>query len=77
MSAKDFNLVKQDFLRYADTVRKANTPDELRALLLADTQAPYHSYDMLDLIYLPDYLGNDLMECLGENLDEHGAPNGN
>jgi hypothetical protein len=77
MSAKDFNVVKLDFLRFAETVRKANTADELRALLLADTQAPYHSYDMIDLICIPDYLANDLGECLGENLDENGAPNGN
>lgn len=77
MRAKDFNAVKQDFLRYAETMRKANTAAEMRALLLADTQAPYHSYDMLDLICIADYLGNDLMECLGENLDEHGAPDDN
>ena len=77
MSTKDFNVVKQDFLRFADTLRKANTPDELRALLLADTQAPYHSYNMLDLLDIADYLASDLMECMGENLDEHGAPNGN
>lgn len=74
MSAKDFNVVKQDFLRFAEVVRKANTAAELRALLLADTQAPYHSYDMIDLIVVAENLGNDLMECLGENLDEHGAP---
>ncbi len=77
MSAKNFNAVKQDFLRFSETVRKANSAAELRALLLADTEAPYHSYDMLDLICTPDYLANALMECMGENLDEHGAPDGN
>lgn len=74
MSAKDFSVVKQDFLRYAETLRKANTAAEMRALLLADTQAHYHSYDMIDLIVVAENLGNDLMECLGKNLDEHGAP---
>ena len=77
MSAKNFNVVKQDFLRFADVLRKANTADELRALLLADIGASYHSYDMLDLLTVAEDIGFDLAECMGQNLDEHGAPNGN
>lgn len=77
MSAKDFNAVKHDFLHFAEVVRKAHTADELRTLLLADTQATYHSYDTLELLAVAENIGAALGEFMGENLDEHGAPDGN
>ena len=33
------------FVRMASVVAKANSPQELAALLLADTQAPYHTFN--------------------------------
>ena len=39
-------------------------------------EASYHGYDNLYLMDIAENIGSELMEFIGENLDEHGAPNG-
>jgi hypothetical protein len=75
MSSKpSFEDCKTALLRLAQVTAKAKTVAELRALLLADSGAPYHSYDVLvigcELINLADRL----QELIWEDLDEAGAP---
>lgn len=41
----DFESCKRDWLRIALLLAKASSAEELAALLVADTQAPYHSFD--------------------------------
>lgn len=69
-----FSVCQAALLRLAQTTAKARTSAELRALLLADIGAPYHSFDALTLacefINLADRLG----ELITEDLDEDGAP---
>ena len=69
----DFDSAKQRFMHFAEVVRKANSADELRALLLADTQAPYHSFDTLALHAVVETIGEELCECIGADLDEDGV----
>ena len=45
-----FDKSKAAFLRLANTLQAAETPAKARALLLADTQAPYHNFDVLALV---------------------------
>jgi hypothetical protein len=70
----DFDIAKQRVIHLADVLKKANTPQELRALLLADTQAPYHSYDMLELLSAVENIGCNLASVLSECIGEHGEP---
>lgn len=60
--------------RLAQTSAKAANVQELRALLLADIGAPYHSFDMLELATAPLHLGNRLSDLMLEGLDAEGAP---
>lgn len=70
----DFNEAKQRIIRLAGVLNKANTPQELRASLLADTQAPYHSFDLLELLSALENIGCDLASVLSECIGEHGEP---
>lgn len=70
----DFDIAKQRVIHLAGVLDKANTPQELRALLLADTQAPYHSYDMLAQLAAVESIGCDLASVLSECIGEHGEP---
>jgi 16S rRNA G527 N7-methylase RsmG len=71
-----FDGAKERFLRFADVVRKANTADELRAMLIADTQAQNHSYDMLELMSITENIGFELCRCMSETIDPDGIPLG-
>lgn len=72
-----FEHGKANVMRFSEVLSKAKTPQELRALMLADTQAFYHSYDMLQLISFVEGVGCLISECMGDGLDEEGAPDGN
>lgn len=71
---EEFNKAKQRVIHLAGVLQKANTPQELRALLLADAQAPYHSYDMIDLLMVVENIGCDVAAVLSECIGEHGEP---
>ncbi len=74
MSDLDFAFEKERFLRMAQAVAKADSPDSLRSLLLADTEAPWHSYDMLALLTEVECVGIGLAELMSDGLDAEGAP---
>ncbi len=74
--SKEFNEAKQRVIHLAGVLQKANTPQELRALLLADTQAPYHSYDMIELLMAAENIGCDVAEQLAAAIDEVGFMDG-
>lgn len=46
---------KEVFLRLAQAVAKADNPQALCALLVADTAAPYHSFSAMDF---PNVIAN-------------------
>lgn len=69
-----FEDAKQRFLCFSEAVKKANSAEELRALLMADTEAPYHSYDMLELMDSAENIGLELCFCMSETLDDDGIP---
>ena len=69
-----FNLCQAAIARLAKTVAKAANVQELRALLLADTHARYHSFDVLALSTNLVNLGDKLSDLILEGLDEEGAP---
>ena len=72
--AANFDEAKQRVLCFAAVLSKANSASELRALMQADTAAPYHSYDMLALLTAAENIGCDIAECMSEGLDFDGAP---
>lgn len=72
--AADFEEAKQRVLHFAAVLEKSNSAAELRALMVADRFAPYHSYDMLELLTAVENIGCDIAECLHEGLDFDGAP---
>lgn len=69
-----FNLYQAQIQRLAKTMAKASNAQELRALLLADTHARYHSFDVLELSTRLVNLGDALSSLILEGLDEEGAP---
>lgn len=69
-----FNLCQAALQHLAKTASKAGTAQELRALLLADTGARYHSFDVLALATNLANLGDALSNMILDDLDEAGAP---
>lgn len=71
-----FEECKADWLRVAGILNKAKDVDELAALLLADTAAPYHSFDLLAtttvLTNLGDRLGMLILECVDRHAGDEG-----
>ena len=70
----EFDAAKQCFLHFSRTLERASSAPELRALLLADTAAPYHSFDILRLLTVTEGIGGELCRLMEEGLDEYGAP---
>lgn len=70
----DFEAAKRRVIHLAGVLHKSDTPQALRALLLADTQAPYHSYDMIELLTAVENIGCDLAAVFSECIGEHGEP---
>ncbi len=60
--------------RMAGLVAKANTAQELAAFLLADTQAPYHTFDPLAyptiMANLADHIGMLLCDDMDDDQEE-------
>lgn len=54
-SEMNYTQCKEVFMRLAQSVAKADTPQELCALLVADTTAPYHSFSAM---YFPTVIAN-------------------
>lgn len=69
-----FEVEKAALLRFAHTLEKAKSPQELRGLLMADLAAPYHSYDTLALLTKVENLTYDLVDLMSNDLDEDGCP---
>lgn len=69
-----FDAEKSAALHFARVLEKAADPQQLRALLLADTDAPYHDHDILALFTRIEAIGYSLCELMSEDLDEDGAP---
>ena len=74
MSDATYSQCKSDWLRIASVLNKAQSTAELRALLLADTTAPYHSFDVLAMVTPIVNLGDTLANLIMDGLDEAGAP---
>lgn len=70
----EFNKAKERVLHFAAVLSKANSAEELRALMQADLNAPYHDFDMLVLITVAENIGCDIAECMSEGLGFDGAP---
>jgi hypothetical protein len=69
-----FEQLQLVLTRLARVIGKASNAKDLRALLLADTAAPYHSYDVLLLVNRLQDIGSDLVDLVTADLDEDGAP---
>lgn len=69
-----FDVSKANFLRIARAVEKAQSKAELRALLLADVGGAHHSFNTLELIDRSVNVAVTLLESMGDDLDEQGAP---
>ena len=69
-----FEAEKAALLRFVQTLEKAESPQELRGLLMADLTAPYHSYDTLALLTKVENLTYDLVDLMSNDLDEDGGP---
>lgn len=65
---------KATFLRIARTVEKAHSKAELRALLMADLEAPYHSFNPFDLVGKAENTAVELLNSILDDLDEEGIP---
>lgn len=74
MSSHDFEKEKAKILRFADTLRKAQSPDHFRALLHADIEAPYHSFDLISIAGIPENIGHGMCCLLCETLTGDGEP---
>ena len=70
----NFERAKASVLHFAELLRRTSSPQELRARMLADVRAPYHSFDMLSLLSFVERLGEELAELSSEGLDADGAP---
>lgn len=73
-SKAKFEHAKARVMRFSEVLAKAETPEQLRALMLADTTAFYHSYDMLELLTFVENIGCDIAESISEGFDFDGAP---
>lgn len=69
-----FETEKAKFLRFADTLRKAQSAKQLLDLLQADVTAPYHTFDLLWLAGIPESIGCELAALMSATLDENGVP---
>lgn len=70
----DFPTAKANFMRLAAAAEKAQSAEQLRALLLADTAGAHHSFNTLELIDRSVNVAVTLLESMGDDLDEEGAP---
>lgn len=70
----EWETEKATFLRFADTVRKAESAEHLRNLLQADVEAPYHTYDLVWVAGIPENIGTGLSGLLGKTLSDDGLP---
>lgn len=68
----DFEAEKTTFLRFADTVRKARSPKQLFDLLMADTEAPYHTFEPHFIPGIAEDIGCELAVWMGEAVTEAG-----
>jgi hypothetical protein len=72
--APEFSETKAKFLRLAATVEKAHSKAQLRALLLADLSAPYHSFNALELVSKAENVVVEMVNSVLDDTDEDGAP---
>lgn len=68
----DFSTSKAAFLRIAGTVEKAQSKTELRALLMADLDAPYHSFNPFELVGKAENVAVELLNGTLDDLDADG-----
>lgn len=68
----DFATAKGVFLRFAETLGKAQDPKQLLDRLQADTGAPYHSFDLVVLTGAVENVGTDLAALLDDELIKQG-----
>lgn len=70
----DYAQCKANYLRLAQAVAKADTPQALCALLVADTAAPYHSFSAMNYPTLFANVADRLGMLIYDELDEEDAP---
>lgn len=70
----DFATAKARFLRIAAAVEKADNAPTLRALLMADLEAPYHSFNPLTMVSRAENTVMQLVDSMLDDLDEDGVP---
>lgn len=70
----DFEISKANFLRIASTLEKAKSKTELRALLMADLDAPYHSFNPFQLVGMAENVVVEVINSVLDDLDEDGVP---
>ena len=68
--AADFANEKATFLRFAYTLKKAQSPAQLLDLLQADVTAPYHVFDLDWVAGIPENIGTGLAELMGDAVAE-------
>lgn len=69
----DFEIEKAAFLRFSETLRKAQSPEQLLALLQADIEAPYHSFNPLHLATITENVGEPLAGLMDAVLAKRGG----
>lgn len=69
-----FEAEKAKVLRFAETLRKAESAKHLRDLLQADIDAPYHTFDLIGITGIPENIGTGLSDVIGATLTEEGCP---
>lgn len=74
VSNYNFFQCQEALQKLAQTVAKANDANHLRALLLADIDSPFHSFDVLALPTPIINLADRLCDLFLQGLDEQGAP---
>jgi hypothetical protein len=71
--AAEFAAVQQAIARLNGSLQAAKSPVELRAKLLADTAAPYHSFRLFTLMSNIELLTGEINELMCLDLDEEGC----
>lgn len=74
MTARTFTQCRDNWMRISGLLAKAESAAEFRAIVLADLEAPYHSYNVLALVCEFVNLADNLTDLVYEGLDEDGAP---
>lgn len=65
----DFNREKARLLHLAGLLQRAQSAAELRALLMADTSGPWHSFDGLSIAAAIENMGSVMAELLYADMD--------